>query len=120
MEKKDRGRLLLDALTDTNPLKIGLRTNAFDYLTVDEIYHDEGLKKVTDYLERELGTEDIYAMAQSWTDVVNYRRPKDMEISDFVSEVEKRWKAVEVNKCGTVSLKVQALQMMEVLDVHKK
>ena len=51
---------------------------------MDVIYSDEGVTKVMEYLEQELGRDDVYDMSKSWKSVVDYKRTKE-EVNDFVT-----------------------------------
>ena len=59
-----------------------------------------------DYLEKELGRDDVHEMARCWMRMITYKRTKE-DIAEYVSEAELRWKATETS--GQLSEKVKAL-----------
>ena len=92
-----QGPLLAAALCDNNPLKPKLKKRLYDGLSLNQLKTpgEPNIKYVLEYLERELGEDELHELDSAWRNFDEFRREPGMRIGDFVSEFDARWRQAD-------------------------
>ena len=89
-----RGAVIAAALPNDSEFKKDLRSLVFEEIETSELCSTEGLAKVIEVLDRELGQTDIDNLVKNWDDLEECKRG-DKPISDFISDFDRAYRKVE-------------------------
>ena len=85
LDKKKRGIVVALALPDDDSCQ--LRAKLFDKFTVEDLNKDGGLQTVIDFLDKQLGTDDLADKLMKFGEFDDYRQTTE-SVSDFIGKFE--------------------------------
>lgn len=102
------------ALTLPNKSKFGndLRERVFESVSADDLKSEGGLKKVLDFLDKEIGKDAIDDVIEKWDDFDSCKKEATQSLEDFVADFE--LKSNRVKATGTtISDEILAYMLMK-------
>ena len=114
LPKKSWGARIADSLTDTAPLRRGLRTRFFDLCDEDKMRTDDGYDEVMDFLKKELQEPKLYGKLRAYHEFAGFKRQKQQKPEEYVQEFDSRYlKCKAVGLYREVDWDVFAFEMLE-------
>ena len=83
------------------PDTTGIRERVFEELEVSDLKKEVGMKTLTDYLDKNLGKDDLVDPLEKFEDFEDYTRRSGQSINDYVAEFDQ-----EYNKLGKLKMEL--------------
>ena len=87
------------ALSLPNKSKFGndLKERVFEALTAEELQSDQGLEKVKDFLNKELGKNAVDDIIEKWDSFDSCKKEDSQSLEDFITDFETRYNRIKVS-----------------------
>ena len=93
LDKKKLGYEVISALPDEDEL--GIKTKVLENVATDDIESDEGVKKITDYLDILLGKDELDDMLQKMEDFDNYSKHPDESVNSYIMNFDQKYSRIK-------------------------
>ena len=90
-EKEKQGLVVALSLPEEDPSNI--RDKVFSELEVSNLNKAEGLKTLTDYLDKQFGRDDLTVAYERYIEFERCKRKKDQKVNEFILEFEQKYNA---------------------------
>ena len=95
LPKTKRGNLVALSLPYQSKFGNNLRERLFEHLNQEELNSEDGLDKVIEFLDKELGKDAVEDVIEKWDQFDSCRRGAGQSLEDFVSDFELKWNRVK-------------------------
>ena len=73
------------------PDTTGIRERVFEELELSDLKKEDGMKTLTDYLDKNLGKDDLVDSLEKFEDFEDYTRRSGQSINDYVAEFDQKY-----------------------------
>ena len=95
LDKKKRGPKVVLGMPDSDDL--GIKTNILENLSIGDIEADDGVKKITDYLDKLLGKDELDDMLQKMEDFDNYSKSPDENVNVYIMNFDQKYSRIKAD-----------------------
>lgn len=88
VEKKDQGPLVMMIIPNECKYGNGLRSSLMGNFDLSEVRTDDGLSKVTGFLDDLLGKSSVTRILEAWEDFMKFERVSSQSVRDFITSYE--------------------------------
>ena len=99
LAEKKQGNYIALSLPNKSDFGNDLRERVFEHLSVEELNDENGLKKLLEFLDKELGKNAIDDVIEKWDAFDSCRKSESQSLDEFISEFE--LKSNKVQGTGT-------------------
>ena len=96
-----------------------IREKVFTELTIEELNVDEGLKKLTDFLDKKLKPDDIADSWYKFNDFDECKRESDQSVNDFIVKFDQKYQKV-VKRGITLPSEIVAFMLLKRSNLTKE
>ena len=100
LAEKKQGNYIALSLPNKSEFGNDLRERVFENLTVEELNAEDGLKKLTSFLDKELGKNAVDDVIEKWDAFDSCKKDGSQSLEEFIIEFETKSKRVQAT--GTV------------------
>ena len=116
--KEKRGAILAARLPNESKLKKDLKDKFFESVDTNDLTKEGGLRLVKDFLERELGEDDLEKQVRTWDAFEDCTRgSKDIE--EFLSDYDRAYKRAAAAAKIVIPASVRAFMVLKRAQIDK-
>ena len=88
---KEKQAIVVALSLPQTPDTTGIRERVFEELELSDLKKEDGMKTLTDYLDKNLGKDDLVDSLEKFEDFEDYTRRSGQSINDYVAEFDQKY-----------------------------